>query len=246
MNRRSLLAILPAGAFGSACRIHLAAKSSPSRVVATFSIVARDAQTGELGIAVQSRFLGVGSVVPWAKAKVGAIATQSFANTTFGPKGLAMLEAGKSPGEVMEAFKSDDGEMAVRQVGIVDAQGRAASFTGDKCLPWCGGRTGKGYAVQGNILAGEAVVEGMAKAFEATEGDLAGRLVSALEAGQAAGGDKRGMQSAALLIVREGWGYGGFNDRFRDLRVDDHSEPIAELRRLLVLHRKVWPRPAVK
>jgi uncharacterized Ntn-hydrolase superfamily protein len=213
-------------------------------VVATFSIVAVDPRTGELGIAVQSRFLAVGAVVPWAKAGVGAIATQSLANTTYGPRGLEWLAAGAAPDEVVKRLTSDDERREVRQLGLVGADGRAATFTGAECLPWAGGRTGPGYAAQGNILAGEDVVTAMAESFEKSAGsekELGQRLIDALAAGQAAGGDRRGMQSAALLIVREGWGYAGLNDRYRDLRVDDHPEPIAELQRIYELHLRLFP-----
>jgi len=212
-------------------------------VVATFSIVAYDPETQELGIAVQSKFIAVGAVVPWARAGVGAIATQSFANTTYGPKGLELLAKGESPEDVIKKLTDDDGEAARRQVGIVDAKGRSATFTGAGCMKWAGGVKGENYCCQGNILAGEAVVKAMEKTFLETKGDLGDRLLAALQAGQDKGGDTRGMQSAALLIVREGWGYAGFNDRYRDLRVDDHAKPIEELKRVLALHRKVFPKP---
>jgi uncharacterized Ntn-hydrolase superfamily protein len=205
--------------------------------VATFSIVGFDPATGDLGIAVESRFFAVGAVVPWAKAGVGAIATQSFANTTFGPKGLEMLAAGKTAQEVLDALLKDDPQASQRQAGIVDARGAPATFTGDKCNSWAGGKTGKNYAAQGNILTGKEVVAAMAATFEDTAGlPLADRLVKALAAGQAAGGDSRGQQSAALLVVRAKGGYAGFNDRYIDLRVDDHPRPIEELGRLLDLH----------
>lgn len=212
--------------------------------VSTFSIVAYDPATGELGVAVQSKFFGVGTVVPWAKARVGAIATQSYANIAYGPEGLKLLEQGKSPEETLKQLTSADENSALRQVGIVDAQGRTTCHTGAKCNPWAGHRQGRHYAVQGNLLAGEAVVEAMTKAFE-TERDkpgteLADWLMAALEAGQAAGGDKRGQQSAALLVVRDKGGYGGANDRFIDLRVEDHAQPIAELSRLLDIHKKFY------
>ncbi len=213
--------------------------------VATFSIVAFDPNTGELGIAVQSRIPAVGAIVPFAKAGVGAVATQSFANTRYGPEGLALLADGKTPEEVVQLLTAADADRAARQLGVIDAQGRVASFTGDDCLGWAGSKSGENYTVQGNILAGPAVVEEMGKAFEQTEGVLALRLLAALDAGQAAGGDRRGMQSAALLIVRDGWGYAGQNDRYRDLRVDDHESPIKELRRVYEAHRKTFPRPPV-
>jgi uncharacterized Ntn-hydrolase superfamily protein len=202
-------------------------------LVATFSIVAFDEETGDLGVAVQSKFFAVGSVVPFAAAGVGAVATQSYANTSFGPRGLEMLGAGMQPEAVINALAAADADRDVRQIGLVDASGNAANFTGDACLPWAGARRGEGYTVQGNLLAGGDVVNAMAEAFEAATGDLATRLVRALAAGQAAGGDKRGRQSAALLVVRENGGYGGFDDRYIDLRVDDHETPIRELQRLL-------------
>lgn len=215
-------------------------------LVATYSIVAADPRTGEIGVAVQSRFLAVGAVVPWAKAGVGAVATQSLANTTYGPAGLKLLADGVAPDVAIKQLTEADADRERRQVGLVTADGKAASFTGAKCLEWAGGRTGPNYAVQGNILAGEAVVAAMAASFEhsADSGkELGQRLIDALAAGQAEGGDRRGMQSAALLVVREGWGYAGLNDRYRDLRVDDHAEPIAELQRIYDLHRRVFPRP---
>jgi len=205
--------------------------------VATFSIVAYDPETGDLGVAVESRFFAVGSVVPWAKAGVGAIATQSFANTTFGPKGLQLLGNGLPAQETLDVLVKGDPQSGQRQVGIVDARGRPATWTGAKCNPWAGGKTGKNYTVQGNILTGKEVVEAMASTFEATAGlPLADRLVKALAAGQAAGGDSRGQQSAALLVVRDKGGYAGYNDRYIDLRVDDSPRPIEELQRLLDLH----------
>lgn len=201
--------------------------------VATFSIVAFDPDTGDLGVAVQSKFFGVGAVVPWAQAGIGAVATQARANTTYGPRGLALLADGGSATQVVAALTDDDDGRTRRQLGVVDARGNAATFTGDACLPWAGGQVGGNYAVQGNILAGPGVVEAMATAFEVSNGDLATRLVIALAAGQAAGGDVRGRQSAALLVVREAGGYGSLNDRYIDLRVEDHPAPIGELRRLL-------------
>ena len=203
----------------------------------TFSIVARDPETGDLGIAVQSKFLAVGAVVPWAKAGVGAIATQSWGNTSYGPRGLALLADGLSAAETMEQITVDDTNRASRQVGIIGASGAPATFTGDDCYPWAGGVVGEHYACQGNILVSGETVQAMARTFEETSGPLYDRLIAALAAGQAAGGDSRGQQSAALLVVREGGGYGGFNDRFIDLRVDDHPHPIAELQRILQLHK---------
>lgn len=208
---------------------------SKSELVATFSIVGCDPEAGELGVAVQSKFLAVGAVVPYARAGVGAIATQSWANTTYGPDGLALLEQGKSVDEVLQILTSQDEHRSLRQVGIVDSKGNAASFTGADCFEWAGGRTGFGYACQGNILVSQDTVDAMAETFENTKGELAHRLVAALDAGQQAGGDRRGRQSAAILVVRPQGGYGGFNDRYMDLRVDDHPEPIKELMRLMDL-----------
>lgn len=202
----------------------------------TFSIVALDPATGELGIGVQSKFLSVGAVVPWARAGVGAVATQSWANTSYGPRGLWMMRRGMSAGETLARLTASDGGRDQRQAGMVDARGNAATYTGSKCFDWAGGVTGEGLACQGNILAGPAVVDDMAAAYRRAKGSLAHRLVEGLAAAQAAGGDRRGQQSAALLIVREKGGYGGRNDRAVDLRVDDHPHPIEELRRLLDLH----------
>ncbi|MBI4416024.1 MAG: DUF1028 domain-containing protein [Euryarchaeota archaeon] len=201
----------------------------------TFSIVAYDVKTKDLGVAVESKFPAVGATVPFAQAGVGAVATQSYANTTYGPRGLAMLKKGKTPKKVVEALTARDREREKRQVGVVDAKGRTYSFTGKECHPWAGHLVGKGYACQGNILVSEDVVEAMAVAFEATDGDLPNRLLAALAAGQQAGGDRRGQQSAALLVVREKGGYAGFNDRWIDLRVDDHPRPIDELHRTFLI-----------
>ncbi len=203
----------------------------------TFSIVARDTQTGELGIAVQSKFLAVGSVVPWARAGIGAIATQSWANTTYGPGGLELLASGVPASEVLVQLTRNDDGRALRQVGIVGVHGAPATYTGEECFPWAGGHVGEDYTCQGNILVGEETVLAMARTFEETAGALCDRLVAALAAGQAAGGDSRGQQSAALLVVRERGGYGGFNDHYIDLRVDDHPQPIDELQRILQLHK---------
>src|SRR3990172_9294185 len=179
----------------------------------TFSIVAFDPKTKDLGVAVESKFIAVGSVVPWVDAGVGAGATQSWANTTYGPRGLALLKRGTHPKDVLKRLVRVDEDAAQRQAGIVDARGRAAAFTGDECFEWAGHAVGRNYAVQGNILTGEDVVKAMARAFESTDGDLPVRLLAALNAGQKAGGDRRGQQSASLLVVRKGGGYGGFNDR---------------------------------
>ena len=224
--------------FGPNVRID---KPSPLPV-ATFSIVGYDAETGAVGIAVQSKFFAVGSVVPWAEAGVGAIATQSWANTTYGPNGLKLLKSGLSAEQTLERLVADDPGRATRQVGIVDAKGNVANYTGDECNAWTGAVSGKHYTAQGNILAGEDVVKAMGKAFEETEGELADKLMAALFAGQEAGGDTRGQQSAALLVVQENSGYGGFNDRYIDLRVDDAEKPIEELQRLLEIHKQLLPR----
>jgi uncharacterized Ntn-hydrolase superfamily protein len=203
----------------------------------TFSIVACDASANELGVAVQSKFLAVGSAVPWVMGGVGAIATQAWANTSYGPRAFALLEEGKSPLEIVMILTDSDDRRDDRQFGIVDASGRSATYTGAKCFDWAGGISGPGFAAQGNILASAAVVQAMADSFVRSSGYLADRLVAALRAGQSAGGDRRGKQSAALYIAKPGGGYGGFNDRFVDLRVDDHGDPIEELARILELHK---------
>jgi len=201
--------------------------------IATFSIVAFDPETGELGVAVASRFFAVGSVVPWAKAGVGAVATQSFANTTFGWRGLDLMEKGAVPQEALDILLRNDSDPDRRQIGMVSSSGESVTYSGSGCLPWAGGRNGPNYAVQGNILAGEAVVEAMEETFLSTRGTLADRIYAALIAGDEKGGDARGKQSAALLVVKEKAGYGGYTDRAIDIRVDDHPEPFKELGRLL-------------
>jgi len=212
-----------------------AAAAAPPRP-ATFSIVAADAAAGEVGVAVASRFFAVGTVVPHARAGVGAVATQAFANTGFGPKGLDLLARGATPAEALAILLRGDDDRERRQVGVVAADGTSATYTGTGPNAWAGGRSGPGYAVQGNILAGEEVVAAMERAFLAGAGrPLAERLFAALAAGDAAGGDARGRQSAALVVCRDGAGYGGFTDRAVDLRVDDHPDPFAELERLLGL-----------
>lgn len=217
-------------------------KKIPKDLIATFSIVGYDPETEELGIAVQSKFLGVGAVVPWAKAGVGAIATQSYANTSYGPNGLELLSKGKPAQETLDILINNDEERHLRQVGIVDAKGTSATYSGTNCYDWAGGIARRNFAAQGNILVGKETVEAMAETFENTTGSLAERLLKALDAGQAAGGDSRGKQSAALLIVKEQGGYGGFNDRAIDLRVDDHPEPIKELIRIYQLHQLYFKR----
>lgn len=213
------------------------------RLVSTFSIVGRDAQTGDLGIAVQSKFLAVGAVVPWVKAGVGAVATQAWANTSYGPRGLELMAKGIPARDALDALTGADLQAEHRQAGMVDAQGRSATFTGSGCFHWAGGLNGPDFAAQGNILVSEATVQALAETFQRTAGPLWQRLLAALAAGQAAGGDSRGMQSAALVVAREGGGYGGYNDRFIDLRVDDHTSPIEELGRLLAMHELYFFKP---
>lgn len=203
----------------------------------TFSIVACDLKEKTWGIAVASKFPAVGAVVPWAQADSGAVATQSFANTSFGPRGLEMMADGLSAEETLAKLLLDDPDRELRQVGLVDAYGKAATFTGHGCFPWAGGVAGKGYAIQGNILAGSKVVPAMEKKFLSTKGDLPTRLYAALLAGDRAGGDKRGRQSAAIYVVKPNGGYGGFVDRWIDYRVDDHENPVPRLGELLELHQ---------
>jgi uncharacterized Ntn-hydrolase superfamily protein len=212
--------------------------------LSTFSIVAYDPNAREWGVAVQSKFLCVGAVVPWAKAGAGAVATQSYANTSYGPDGLALMARGLSAQQALEELVAHDEGRAQRQVGLVDAQGRSASYTGDGCHEWAGGVIGDHHAAQGNILVSAATVEAMARAFESASGELADRLLAALAAGQAAGGDRRGQQSAAVLVVREKGGYGGYNDRYLDVRVDDDPAPIARLQALVDLHHLYFQPPA--
>ncbi|HEV8510916.1 MAG TPA: DUF1028 domain-containing protein [Gemmatimonadales bacterium] len=222
----------------------------------TYSIVAYDSATGDLGIAVQSKFPNVGGIVPWAKAGVGAVATQSLGNTDYGEKGLELLAQGATAPEALRIVMRGDPRPSQRQVGMVDAHGNSASWTGDSTFDWAGGRTGPtagrpdgqtggkgqlitghGYAAQANIMVSDATVRNMAETFERSHGSLADRLLAALVAGQAGGGDKRGMQSAALLVVRAGAGYLGLNDRYIDIRVYDAPDPIRELQRLYALHQ---------
>jgi uncharacterized Ntn-hydrolase superfamily protein len=212
-----------------------------TELVATFSLVACDLGAGQWGVAVESRFLAAGSIVPWAEPHVGAIATQAYANPRYGPGGLALLREGLAADEVVRKLTEADPERETRQLGVVDAQGRAATFTGGECHDWAGGRTGDGYAAQGNILAGAAVVNALAESFEASAGlPLAERLLEALAAGQAAGGDRRGQQAAGVLVVEREGGYARLSDVVVDLRVDDHERPIDELRRLYGLHDAIF------
>jgi uncharacterized Ntn-hydrolase superfamily protein len=205
--------------------------------VATFSIVARDPSNGDLGVGVQSKFPNVRVAVPYARAGVGAVATQSFSNSEFGTKGLELLALGATPDEVMTIVSRGDPNLQDRQVGVVDARGRAATFTGKNCFAWAGGRTGPGYAIQGNILVSEETVVAMEKAFLSTRGSLAERLLASIRAGAEAGGDRRGRQSAALLVVREGASYDGKSDRYVDISVYDAPDPIAEIFRLYELQK---------
>ncbi|MBN2229378.1 MAG: DUF1028 domain-containing protein [Candidatus Thorarchaeota archaeon] len=202
----------------------------------TFSVVARDPSSGDLGIIVQSKFPAVGSVVPWARAEIGAIATQAWANVSYGPRGLNLLKSGLNANDTMKSLLKDDEGREHRQVGIVDPKGHAVAHTGKECMEWAGHLVGDGYTCQGNILASEAVVANMADAYENTDGDLIDHLFAALNAGQGAGGDRRGMQSAAILVVREGGGYEGGNDRYVDVRVDEHPRPIEELERIFKIY----------
>lgn len=204
--------------------------------VATFSIIGFDPETKEWGIAVQSKFLGVGAVVPWAKANVGAIATQSFANTSFGPIGLDLLEQGLSTKEVCEKLLENDPDRELRQFAVMDKDGNTTAFTGKDCYEWAGDKKGRYCTAQGNILVSKETVDALVATFEEAPGTLAERLIEALDQAQLAGGDSRGKQSASLYIVQPNGGYGGYNDRKYDLRVDDHKEPIKELKRLLNLH----------
>jgi uncharacterized Ntn-hydrolase superfamily protein len=217
----------------------MAAETKP--VVATYSIVACDVDAGQWGVGVQSKFLAVGSVVPWAEPHVGAIATQSYANPRYGPDGLALLREGNSAQEAIDALTAADEDRDQRQVGIVDGQGRPATFTGSGCHDWAGGRTGKWYAAQGNILVSQDTVDALATTFERNAHlELAERLIECLAAAQAAGGDRRGQQSAALLVVEKDAGYAKLSDTIVDLRVDDHERPVAELRRIFGLHRELF------
>ncbi len=209
----------------------------------TFSIVAADPEAGEVGAATESKFLAVGAVVTWAKGEVGAVATQSFAEVTFRPRGLELLASGLSPQAALDRLLEFDEKSEGRQVGIVDAAGRAASFTGSDCFEHAASLVGEGFACQGNILASAEVVPAIAEGFERASGPLAERMIEALRAGQRAGGDRRGQESAAVVVAKPGGGYGGTHDRYIDLRVDHHDQPIEELAALLSLHRLYFDRP---
>jgi uncharacterized Ntn-hydrolase superfamily protein len=203
--------------------------------IATFSIVGADVARGELGIAVASKFLACGAVVPWASAGAGAVATQSYSNTAYGPDGIRMMREGLSAEQTLARLLAEDPDRALRQVGIVDARGGAAAHTGSGCHGWAGHVTGPSFAAQGNILVGEDTVKAMALSFQSSTGALSDRLVNALARGEAAGGDRRGRQASAVTVVKAAGGYGGKNDVLVDLRVDDHPNPVVELRRLLDL-----------
>lgn len=207
----------------------------------TYSICACDLERRQWGVAVQSKFLAVGSIVPWAEPLAGAIATQAWANPRYGPEGLALLREGMAADELVDRLTEADGERGQRQLGAVDGQGRGATYTGEECSEWAGGRVGQGYAAQGNILVSEDTVAALADTFEASAGrPLAERLLDCLDAAQAAGGDRRGQQSAALLVVGPEQGYAGLSDVFVDLRVDDHERPLEELRRLFGIHQELF------
>jgi uncharacterized Ntn-hydrolase superfamily protein len=210
-------------------------------LVATYSIAACDLDAGQWGVATQSKFLGVGSVVPWAKPQVGAVATQAWANPRYGPDGLALLREGLSAEEVVERLTSADDGRDHRQLGVVDGRGGSASFSGAECMDWAGGRTGPCYAAQGNILVSAETVDAIAETFQATSGrPLAERLLDCLDAAQAAGGDRRGQQSSALIVVERDGGYAGLSDGVVDLRVDEHERPLEELRRIYVMHQAIF------
>jgi uncharacterized Ntn-hydrolase superfamily protein len=210
-------------------------------LVATYSIVACDLEASQWGVATQSKFLGVGSVVPWAEPQVGAIATQAYANPRYGPEGLALLREGLSAEEVVERLASGDEGRDHRQVGVVDGKGGSATYSGSQCMEWAGGRTGPCYAAQGNILVSAETVDAIAETFERTTGaPLAERLMDCLDAAQAAGGDRRGQQSAALLVVERDGGYAGLSDSVVDLRIDEHERPLEELRRIYAMHQAIF------
>lgn len=227
------------GSGGTSCPTRLS-----EDVGLTFSIVAVDPASDEVGVAVQSKFLAVGALVPWARAGVGAVATQALAEVTFGPTGLELMADGLPPQAALDRLLDGDEHRESRQVGLVSTTGEAASFTGSDCFEHAGSVAGEGFACQGNILASERVVPAMAETFESAPGRLPERMLAALRAGQREGGDRRGQESASLLVVKPGGGYGGTHDRYIDLRVDHHDRPIEELARLLDLHRFYFDRPA--
>jgi uncharacterized Ntn-hydrolase superfamily protein len=211
-----------------------------ARLITTYSIAACDLEASQWGVATQSKFLAVGAVVPWAEPHVGAIATQAYANPRYGSMGLSLLGEGLAAQEVVERLTSADEGRDHRQLGVVDREGRSASFTGAECLEWAGGRTGPCYAAQGNILVSAETVDALADTFESSKGTLAERLLDSLDAAQAAGGDRRGQQSAALLVVEQDGGYAKLSDTVVELRVEDHERPLEELRRLYRLHETLF------
>jgi uncharacterized Ntn-hydrolase superfamily protein len=258
VNRPAIVVLLSLAAPAVSISAQQQPVSAPPHLVKlahTYSIVAWDSATGDLGVAVQSKFPNVGGIVPWARADVGAVATQSLGNTAYGERGLDLIAEGATAEEALRIVMRTDTMLQDRQVGMVDARGNAASFTGDRTFDWAGGRVGApsgrgnvsggkgqvivghGFAAQANIMVSDQTVKNLAETFERSTGSLADRLMAALKAGQAGGGDKRGMQSAALLVVRKNGGYLGANDRFIDVRVYDAKDPIAELERLLALHK---------
>jgi uncharacterized Ntn-hydrolase superfamily protein len=216
------------------------------RIVSTYSIAACDLEAGQWGVATQSKFLGVGSVVPWAEPGVGAIATQAYANPRYGPDGLALLREGLSAQEVVDRLTAADEGRNHRQVGVVDGRARGATFTGRECMDWAGGRTGDCYAAQGNILVSAETVDAIAETFESAQGTLAERLLDCLDAAQAAGGDRRGQQSAALVVVERDGGYAGLSHEVVDLRVDEHERPLEELRRIYGMHQAIFGKTPVE
>lgn len=235
--RRVAIGVIFALAVPCAAAAATPSAAKPSMPVATFSIVARDPATGELGVAVQSHWFSVGSVVPWAEAGVGAVATQSFVEPSYGPKGLALMKQGVAPKEALAQLLAGDPQRDVRQVAFVDAKGRVAVHTGTKCIPGAGQHAGDGYTTEANLMLTNEVPDAMARAFEAATGPLAERMLAALDAAQGVGGDVRGRQSAAILVVRAKATDKPWTDRIVELRVEDHAEPLVELRRLLTLHR---------
>jgi uncharacterized Ntn-hydrolase superfamily protein len=208
----------------------------------TFSLVACDRDKRQWGVVVASKFLAAGAIVPWGQAEAGAVATQAFAHVPYGPDGLKLLAAGATAQETIDRLTGADADFQERQIGVVDAAGGSATFTGTGCFEWAGGRTGDGYAAQGNLLAGPAVVAALADTFESTEGPLVERMLAALQAGDEAGGDRRGRQSAAVIIRQTDGGYGGNNDLLIDLRVDDHPDPVTELQRLYAMQNLLFGR----
>jgi uncharacterized Ntn-hydrolase superfamily protein len=240
LARPEVAAVLVPASSAELVELDLTELTYGNGTVATYSLAACDLEAGQWGVAVQSKFLAVGAIVPWAEPNAGAVATQAHANARYGPDGLALLREGRTAQEVVERLTGGDDGRAKRQLGVVDAQGGSATYTGEECLEWAGGRTGPGYAAQGNILVSRETVDALADTFAGSRRPLAERLLDSLAAAQAAGGDRRGQQSAALLVVEQGAGYAGLSDTLVDLRVDDHERPVDELRRLYALHRLLF------